>query len=449
MGASWMKQGWIANSYLTSAPITAVQLFLQDTLGISLTQTATAAVVISTGDTLSIAFSESFNTTYKRHVVASETVNLSFGEQQYSLKRSSVTETLGVSFSSETASKNTGSFTQKSASDTLSVTIDDPGVNQFIEVADSLGVSLSEVSSYRITLARADTLAVSLVEISSPGFAGSFLKSASDSLNVALAETKSTRFFEKKSAVDSLDLSFGENASIAQGIIVVYLQSTDLLNLGVDGIAAVTSQQDVLGLYANDSLSSSLSEATTRVEVFFFSTGDTLSVALLDSSILNKISINLTWEDGNFPWGGASLKEIKALPVFALGSSFYQVDSANLFANDTPVKVVLERLGLTVYGRDRQGNWKEDPDVMKLVKAVYPLFRGEPGTVVNIYVGAQESMEGAVTWDGPHIFVIGQDTFVTPLVSGRFIGIRFESLGQRPWTLLSYDLDITKVGRGL
>src|SRR5690606_28516135 len=118
------------------------------------------------------------------------------------------------------------------------------------------------------------------------------------------------------------------------------------------------------------------------------------------------------------------------------------------FVNEE-IQVILERLGLTIYGRDRQGNWKEDPDLVKLVKKVVPIFRGSPGTVINIFVGAQDSMEGGVTWDGPHEFVIGRDTFVTPLISGKFIAIRFESLGQKQWSLLSYDLDIKNIGRGL
>ena len=32
------------------------------------------------------------------------------------------------------------------------------------------------------------------------------------------------------------------------------------------------------------------------------------------------------------------------------------------------------------------------------------------------------------------------------VVSGRYIGVRFESEGQAPWELLGYDLEITRIG---
>jgi hypothetical protein len=247
-----------------------------------------------------------------------------------------------------------------------------------------------------------------------------------------------------------LNLSLEEIAFPEPGIIISYLQVFDVAEFSLDDAATLTAQVDTVAKAAADTIIVDTSEISTKVELKFFSIGDTLLLQVNDAADIAKISVQQTWDAANYPWGGSTLRDIKPLPVFSYEFDFYQVDSADTFIKDGELQgipVVLERLGLTIYGRDRQGNWKEDPDIIKLVKGVYPIFRGEPGTVVNIYVGSQEDMEGAITWDGPHPFVIGEDTYVKPLISGPFIAIRFESSGQRSWKLLSYDLDITTVGR--
>lgn len=451
IGANYLRPGYINPNYVTNVGIPPTTIQVGDTLSIGVgEQVGTPRkMYLLVADTLGVSFAESFNINYKRHVVAFETVNLTVGEQQTSRLTKTVTDTLGVSFT-EFSATSKGTLTQIAVSDTLGITLDDAGINQGIEVYDTLGTALTEASSYIVKLQRADTLGVAFAEASSRTIAGTILRQVSDSLNLSLGESTNLHVFKQISALDTLDVQLDDVASIEQGIVTVYLQAFDELSLTSGEVASISNIQEVVGLASSDTLSLSFGEQSSKVELHFFSVGDTLLLQVLEGSQVAKISVQQTWEDAQYPWGGSTLRDIKPLPVFAYEFDFYQADSADTFITPQGIQgipVVLERLGLTIYGRDRQGQWKEDPDLVKLVKGLYPIIRAEPGTVVNIYVGAQEDMEGAITWDGPHPFIVGTDTSVKPLISGPFIAVRFESAGQKPWKLLSYDLDITTVGR--
>jgi len=152
-----------------------------------------------------------------------------------------------------------------------------------------------------------------------------------------------------------------------------------------------------------------------------------------------------TWESDDAIWGQPPLIHAKNWPVFVKGTSFYQAEITGKF-DKTPVRVIVERTGLTILGRDRQGNWKVDAGIIKFVSGVWPLFRGVPGTKVLIYVGGQMSTEDPIDWEGPYECIIGQTNFIDFTVSGRYIALRFESLGEAPWELPSYDLDVSVVG---
>jgi hypothetical protein len=154
---------------------------------------------------------------------------------------------------------------------------------------------------------------------------------------------------------------------------------------------------------------------------------------------------DLTWDETDRAWGDASAIYSESRPVAIIGDRFYQFDAGVNFAVG-PVEVTLGRTGLTIVGQDRFGQWMVDPGVEKLVTGMWPVFRAPAGTVVQIWVGAQESTEDPITWEGPRDFRVGIDKFQDFLVSGTHIAVRFTSMGQPPWELLSYDLDIEPVG---
>lgn len=154
---------------------------------------------------------------------------------------------------------------------------------------------------------------------------------------------------------------------------------------------------------------------------------------------------NTIWETDDRPWGAADFIYSQAKPVMIIGNEFFQADAALRFG-ETSLRVVLSRTGLTIFGKDRFGNWKSDPGSYKQVTGCWPLIRGQTGTLIQCYFGAQDSTEDPIRWDGPFDYICGSTTFLDPDISGRFLAVRFESLDAEPWELLSYDLEIEIIG---
>lgn len=151
------------------------------------------------------------------------------------------------------------------------------------------------------------------------------------------------------------------------------------------------------------------------------------------------------WDDSLREWNDADAIYSESKPIMVQGTKFFQADNGLDFGGQ-PIRVSLTRTALTVLGRDRSGNWKVDPGIIKEVTGLWPMIRGVPGTVIKISVGGQPTPDEPIRWEGPRDFIVGTDFFLDFIVSDRYISVRFESEGQRPWELLSYDLDLEVVG---
>ena len=67
-------------------------------------------------------------------------------------------------------------------------------------------------------------------------------------------------------------------------------------------------------------------------------------------------------------------------------------------------------------------------------------------TTVNVYVGHQMSAEESITWEGPTTFNPDSQSKVPVRVTGKYIGVKFESTGDQTWRLDGYSLDIKNAG---
>jgi hypothetical protein len=114
--------------------------------------------------------------------------------------------------------------------------------------------------------------------------------------------------------------------------------------------------------------------------------------------------------------------------------------------NPQEITVRLARAGLTIFARDQEGNPKNDPAILKNVQGIWPEIESVPGTVVMVSVGFQETSVSPVQWHPPRPFIVGTDFWLDFIVTGRYISVSFESVGQPVWTLSAYDLDIEKTG---
>jgi len=153
----------------------------------------------------------------------------------------------------------------------------------------------------------------------------------------------------------------------------------------------------------------------------------------------------IKWKNDTGVWNDATAIFSKAKPVMIQGNDFYVADETDEEL-DHVMEVVVARSGLTIYARDQEGNPKSDTETIKSVQGIWPEIEAPPGTIVKVSVGSQVTATSPVQWTGPRDFVVGETIYLDFIVTGRYISVRFESLGQPVWVLSSYDLDIERSG---
>lgn len=143
------------------------------------------------------------------------------------------------------------------------------------------------------------------------------------------------------------------------------------------------------------------------------------------------LALDGTWEDDDVSWGGVELGSRDLAPMFI------QDDLFKVYGYGLTVYLdsYLEKTGI-VLARGREVE----------VGYVYPHITGPTGSAVQVSLGSHETPNGAIDWEGPYDFIIGEDTFVDFSISGNYIAIRFESSGIPVWALQSYDIEYRVVG---
>ena len=106
----------------------------------------------------------------------------------------------------------------------------------------------------------------------------------------------------------------------------------------------------------------------------------------------------------------------------------------------------LERLGLAIAGVDRFGNPRVDFRKVKQVTAVAPIIVSTNPVTMRVSVGAQDTPDGPITWDGPYNFNSDTDEYVDCFIEGKYIAVRFECSDEVSWKMEGYGLNIELVG---
>jgi hypothetical protein len=84
--------------------------------------------------------------------------------------------------------------------------------------------------------------------------------------------------------------------------------------------------------------------------------------------------------------------------------------------------------------------------MVKHITSVWPKMSSSDDDDVNVYVGHQMSTEESITWEGPYTFNPDSQSKVPVRVSGKYIGVKFESTGDQTWRLDGYALDVKNAG---
>jgi hypothetical protein len=124
----------------------------------------------------------------------------------------------------------------------------------------------------------------------------------------------------------------------------------------------------------------------------------------------------------------------------ATDTKLYRHNTGNT-EDGTNMTSYIERTGLTM---DEQG--QPNPSMVKHVTSVWPKMSSSDDDDVNVYVGHQMSTEESITWEGPYTFNPDTQSKVPVRVSGKYIGVKFESTGDQTWRLDGYSLDIKNAG---
>lgn len=144
------------------------------------------------------------------------------------------------------------------------------------------------------------------------------------------------------------------------------------------------------------------------------------------------VPVDLGWEDDDVTWGGIELGSKDFAPVILDGAGFKILG----FDPTAPLDVFLERKSVV-----------NERGAALLGLSVWPQIIGPTGEIIKISLGGHETPDGAIDYEGPYDFIIGQDTFVDFAVAGKYLAIRFESIGVPVWTLQSFDIAYEIIGR--
>ncbi len=164
---------------------------------------------------------------------------------------------------------------------------------------------------------------------------------------------------------------------------------------------------------------------------------------------IDTISVGQTFNDisGPFFEDLGPFDETAASPVF---DELMAADATNrdlLALNFTEqfdganITCLLERTGLAIVGRDRQGGWRIDLDSTKFVRRVH--LKMASNGPVNVFVGAQQKVGGPISWTGPFSFDPATQSFFDCRVNTKFFNFKIESATNITWTLYGYTIDLS------
>lgn len=197
------------------------------------------------------------------------------------------------------------------------------------------------------------------------------------------------------------------------------------------------------------------------------------SAVVTTAAIFNYNYNTWTFKDFPYAYADSGLVSAETPEEWGGGSGGWDVDTtvwaepgarAILAASDARTKLVrldsgtqiaaadytssIERQGLAVVGRDRQGQPKVDYRVVKQIQRIIPKLTGQGA--IRVEVGAANDFNETPTWSNPMDFTIGSDKYLdlpTPVV-GKLIAVRFSSVssGGVQWQLEGYDLEMALLG---
>lgn len=145
------------------------------------------------------------------------------------------------------------------------------------------------------------------------------------------------------------------------------------------------------------------------------------------------------WEVDDGPW--STLERRRTVVAGTDATKFYLLDSTNQRAG-VAFNALLQREGLSVLGKKRNGEWIVDFDARKLADLLWPKIQGGP---VNIRLGSQELVDGPISWGTAVEFNPSTLSYVNAgPKEGRALAIEIES--DNNWRIDGLRMEIENLG---
>lgn len=152
-----------------------------------------------------------------------------------------------------------------------------------------------------------------------------------------------------------------------------------------------------------------------------------------------------SWDQQGLAVWNANLRR-QVLVADNINTRFLNLDKGFTAAGNT-IPSYVERTGIAVIGYDRMGQPKVDFENRKILKRIWPKVTGG---AVNVYLGAASKIGAPVVYNPPVVFDPNDGfEYVDPgdlgPPNGRLLAVKFEGIGNDPWVIEGFTLDVELV----
>lgn len=142
-----------------------------------------------------------------------------------------------------------------------------------------------------------------------------------------------------------------------------------------------------------------------------------------------------SWAASTDTWSNPGGVPTISSAVMANASGVYVIGQSNL-ADSAFISAYLEKQAIT-FG---------DDSTVKIIQRIYPKIYGDAGDTVTVSVGYSATPYGTPTYVENMTYTIGTDTYLEPLVSARYLALKFSSSATAFWRLDSLDVEYETLG---
>lgn len=151
---------------------------------------------------------------------------------------------------------------------------------------------------------------------------------------------------------------------------------------------------------------------------------------------------NTVWDEGFAQWSAESRQ--KLVISSAAQTKMFSVDEQSSLNAGNQLSFI-ERTGLAIDGKGKDGKPKGSIQSVKQLKRIWPKITGT--SPVQVQVGSQDVPQGSVTWGPVQTYNPLVDTWLDVMAVGKLLAYRVEHTGSDQWKMEGVDFQIEVLSR--